>query len=128
MKEVFYSENRENSFEITEKEFKEAMVEWSKKMPYFCERMGAVLSPYWKYITTPPPFEGRVFVWPKRPYLRVVEMVDGTYSSYHERRDGSYYYQLFNYDKAISELVDYEDFVDNPQKYLPKPSLPKSTN
>ena len=50
MKIVCYDNNKK--FEITDREFNEAIVCWNNKNPYFCQRLGALLTKIFKYVET----------------------------------------------------------------------------
>ena len=51
MKKVYY--NSEMQYLITDREFAEAMIEWAKKLPFWCSRLEVLLSPYFKIVETP---------------------------------------------------------------------------
>lgn len=83
MKHVFYSSKRDlaNKFVLTEKEFAEARVFWSKNKHYSCDRLGVVLGPHFVYAETPPEYlDNSVYLvqWnPGEPFTRFVVTPEG---------------------------------------------------
>ncbi len=112
MKDIFY--DKENVFMLTEKEFKGACIAWSKKDNYYCERLGALLTPYFKFAETPKYFKNpdKVFFSTDKCFPNPIVLA----------KSGKYY-EIVPNDCAVplppsveSSLVKAEDFLNGDEK------------
>ncbi len=77
MKEITYSDKKK--FLLTDKEFKNAVLAWSEKANYWCQRLEASLSSFIAYAETPEVF------WHRNVYT---ELDKGTERHYFVKKDG----------------------------------------
>lgn len=112
MKEVYYSEDK--IFTITDREYDAAKVRWEEKKDYDCPRLGALLSPYFKFVETPARFLHRDVYMEKigtpghKFYREVFQLGDGSWREICE--DG--YLMETKLFSPEEELVSQEDFYD----------------
>lgn len=91
MKEIIYSiENRKKKFVLTDNEFAEAMACWNCGNNYFCVRLDASLTKFYKWAETPTEDKGfEVLMEMKNGQVKKVFKAEDKYYSSINNPDGS---------------------------------------
>lgn len=115
MKTVIYSDNKK--FILTNQEFMKAATAWAGKQSFYCSRLEALLSPFYKYVETNELEVGHeIFLWydcTKQSFLKIYKR-DSKY--FVEERNQCGESKLYPYnlpDKVRATMIKQEDYYSD---------------
>lgn len=113
MKEIFYSQN--NTFLLTDEEYKIAISAWDKKKNFICSRLdNAALSPHFQFTRTPLEDQGcEVFILFRNNNARKVFKNGKIYSMNFVENGKTYKSGTFLTDEEIKKLIPQEEYFKN---------------